>query len=185
MVKMEGKIQLIIGPMWAEKTSELIRRCRRYKHAGKKCVMVKYIEDRRYSEDFIVTHDGNKYEAIACKKLEDIKHQLDILDYDVMGIDEGQFYDDIVEFCEEMANEGKIVIVAALDGTFERKPFKRILELVPLCEDVMKLSGVCMKCGKEASFTRRNSANQGDNVKIIDIGGSDKYMCVCRKCYNI
>ena len=182
---MDGQIQLILGPMWAEKTSELIRRCRRYKHAGKKCVMIKYSEDTRYSENYIVTHDGNKYEAIPCKILEEIKSKLDICMYDVIGIDEGQFYDDIVEFCEELANGGKIVIVAALDGTFERKPFKRILELVPLSEHVIKLSSVCMKCGKDASFTMKNNKNKGNEIKIIDIGGLDKYCSVCRTCYNI
>ena len=51
-------------------------------------------------------------------------------DYDVVGIDEGQFFPDIVKFCDEAANKGKIVVVAALDGTFERKPFGNIVDLV-------------------------------------------------------
>ena len=48
-------------------------------------------------------------------------------DYEVVAVDEGQFYPDIVEFCETLASQDKIVLVSALDGTFERKPFGRIL----------------------------------------------------------
>ena len=75
--------------------------------------------------------------------------------FDVVAVDEGQFFNDIVGVCERLANEGKIVIVAALDGTFQRKPFGNILNLVPLAERLTKLSAVCVECGKEAAFTKR------------------------------
>jgi hypothetical protein len=60
-----------------------------------------------------------------------------------------------VECCEELANLGKIVIVAALDGTFQRVGFGNILNLIPLAESVVKLSAVCMVCFGNASFTKR------------------------------
>lgn len=66
--------------------------------------------------------------------------------YDVVGIDEGQFFSDIVDFCEVLANMNKIVVVAALDGTFERKPFGNIINLIPLAEKVSKLNAVCVYC---------------------------------------
>lgn len=73
----------------------------------------------------------------------------------VVAIDEGQFFPDLVEFAERLANEGHVVIVAALDGTFQRKPFGSVLELIPMAEKVDKLSAVCIDCGREAAFTRR------------------------------
>lgn len=76
-------------------------------------------------------------------------------DYDVVGVDEGQFFEDIVEFCEAAANMGKMVVVAALDGTFERKAFGNIIKLIPLAEKVTKLCAVCVYCTEEAAFTRR------------------------------
>lgn len=79
-----------------------------------------------------------------------------------------------------MANEGKTVIVAALDGTFQRKPFGEVLMLVPLAESVTKLNAVCMVCYKDAPFTRR----LGNETKIELIGGSDMYISVCRTCFN-
>lgn len=97
----------------------------------------------------------------------------------VIGIDEGQFFPDIVEFCEAMANAGKTVIVAALDGTFQRKPFGTILNLVPLAESVVKLTAVCMECFREAAYTKR----LGTEKEVEVIGGADKYHSVCRLCY--
>ena len=101
-------------------------------------------------------------------------------DFSVIGVDEGQFFNDVVEFCENMANQGKIVIVAALDGTFERKPFRSILDLVPLAESVVKLTAVCNICHREAAFTKR----KGNETAVEIIGGTDMYMAVCRRCYH-
>ena len=99
--------------------------------------------------------------------------------YDVVGIDEGQFFEDIIEFCEEAANSGKIVVVAALDGTFERKPFGNIINLIPLAEMVTKLSAVCVYCTREAAFTKRVV----ENKEVQLIGGAEMYKPVCRVCF--
>ncbi|XP_046359361.1 thymidine kinase, cytosolic-like isoform X2 [Haliotis rufescens] len=102
------------------------------------------------------------------------------LKYDVIGIDEGQFFPDVVVFADTMAEKGKVVIVAALDATFQKKGFGDILNLVPLAEHVMKLSAVCMNCYNEASFTKR----KGNETEVEVIGGKDKYLAVCRACFR-
>ena len=79
-----------------------------------------------------------------------------------------------------MADLGKILIISALDGDFRRKPFGRILELVPKAEKVTKLSAVCCICFHDAGFTRRLS----DEKEVTVIGGSDKYIAVCRSCFS-
>ena len=78
-----------------------------------------------------------------------------------------------------MANLGKTVIVAALDGSYQRTPFGDILNLIPLAENVIKLTAVCMICFQEASFTKRIGAEK----ELEIIGGAEKYMAVCRECY--
>jgi len=100
-------------------------------------------------------------------------------EYDVIGIDEGQFFPDI-RWAELMANSGKVVLIAALDGTYQRKPFENIMNLIPLAENVTKLSAVCMNCFGEASFSKRITEEQSLEV----IGGADKYMAVCRDCFH-
>ena len=99
--------------------TELIRRMRRFQVANYACLIVKYAKDDRYSNQDVSTHDRQMTHGIAATLLRDIKSQAH--KFNVIGIDEGQFFPDIVDFCEEMANAGKTVIVAALDGTFQRK----------------------------------------------------------------
>ncbi|XP_059990965.1 thymidine kinase, cytosolic isoform X2 [Lagenorhynchus albirostris] len=120
---------------------------------------------------------GNTMEALPACVLRDVAQEA--LGVAVIGIDEGQFFPDIVEFSETMANAGKTVIVAALDGTFQRKAFGTILNLVPLAESVVKLTAVCMECFREAAYTKR----LGVEKEVEVIGGADKYHSVCRLCY--
>ena len=149
--------QVIFGPMFSGKSTELIRRLQRFKIARYNCLIVKYANDKRYTEDdAIATHDRQMLQAVNATKLNDLKSTFNIVDdYDVIGIDEGQFFPDIIEFAESMANNGKTVIVAALDGTYQRKGFANILELVPLAEHVIKLTAVCMNCFEDGSYTKR------------------------------
>jgi len=111
-----GRIELIMGPMFAGKSTELIRRVKRIEISGKKCLMIKYSADQRYSSDSVCTHDQHKRVAFSCKTLSEVKDNWK--DYDVLGIDEGQFFEDIVDFSENAANEGKIVIISSLNGTY-------------------------------------------------------------------
>ncbi|XP_026077737.1 thymidine kinase, cytosolic-like [Carassius auratus] len=176
--KIRGQIQVIFGPMFSGKSTELMRRVRRFQVAQYSCLLIKYAKDTRYSQTGMATHDMSTMEAVPASRLRDVQSLS--LQACVIGIDEGQFFPDTVEFCEEMANMGKTIIVAALDGTFQRKPFGNILNLVPLAESVVKLNAVCMQCYKEAAYTKRLGAEQ--EVEVI--GGTDKYHAVCRACYG-
>ncbi|XP_026131704.1 thymidine kinase, cytosolic-like [Carassius auratus] len=176
--KTRGQIQIIFGPMFSGKSTELMRRVRRFQVAQYSCLLIKYAKDTRYSQTGMATHDMSMMEAVPACCLRDVWSLA--LQACVIGIDEGQFFPDTVEFCEEMANRGKTIVVAALDGTFQRKPFGNILNLVPLAESVVKLNAVCMQCYKEAAYTKRLGAEQ--EVEVI--GGADKYHAVCRACYG-
>ena len=173
----KGQIHLIFGPMFSGKTTELLRQIVRFTLAKLDCVVIKYSADTRYAVDEAATHDQRMIKAIPCEKLEDVYHV--VKTNDIVGIDEGQFFPDIVPFCERLANEGKIVIVAALDGTFQRKPFGSVLELVPLAESVQKLSAVCMECFNPAAFSKRI----GNDQRVQVIGGAESYAAVCRRCF--
>ena len=175
---MNGMIDLVLGPMFAGKSTELLRRIKRYRVASKKCLVIKYSNDTRYSENCVATHDQQMIEAVSCKDLLDVQQKAE--EFEIIGIDEGQFFDNLVVFCEEMANQGKLVIIAALDGTFERKAFGSVLELIPLAESVTKLDAVCVDWKHSASFTKRLC----DSKETELIGGADIYKPVWRGCYN-
>jgi len=169
--------------MFSGKTTELMRRMRRYSAAGKCCLLIKYAEDTRYGvSDKCYTHDRQTFDAISAVHL--LRISDDFTNVDVIGIDEGQFYPDIVMFCSMMVLEGKIIIVAALDGTFQRQPFGSVLQLIPDADSVVKLNAICMKCHiRDAPFSER--IQDRTSTDIIDIGGKEKYMAVCRRCYTL
>jgi len=174
-----GKIQVIFGPMFSGKSTELIRRMKRYQIANYSCLVAKYDKDDRYDQDGIATHDRQTLGAqISANELMPMFDHAQ--KFDVVGVDEGQFFPDIVEFCEKLADGGTVVVVAALDGTYLRQGFGNILNLVPLAESVVKLTAVCMTCYADASFTKR----KGCEKEVEVIGGADKYLAVCRSCYT-
>eukprot|EP01051_Picozoa_sp_SAG22_P005483 SAG22_NODE_327_length_12278_cov_10.550209_4_plen_414_part_00 len=176
----DGSIALIFGPMFSGKSSELQRRLRRFAVAKKRVLMVKYQGDTRYDDgSTTTTHDRLQHPAMAVARLADVPLAATD-DADVIGIDEASFLPDIVEFCEAQANRGKTVIVASLDGTFQRQAFGRVCELVPLAEEVVKLTAVCTGCGKPAAFSRRLDQT---STEVEDIGGAEKYDAVCRSCF--
>ena len=98
---------------------------------------------------------------------------------DVIGIDEGQFFEDLVESCEFLANNGKIVIVTGLNGNFRREPFDQIVKLIPKCEKIRYLESICFFCKKPAHFSLRTVENESE----IFIGGAEAYRSACRECY--
>lgn len=181
-------IELIIGPMFSGKTTELLRRLNRHKLANKRVLIVKYSQDNRYSKTEVCTHDNIKndksYDIINTTDLNDVADYLQIemensRPIDVIGIDEGQFYEDINIFCDLWANyHNKKIIISALNGDYKRQMFDNLVYLLPICEEITKLTSIC-RCGNDASFTHRKI----NNTKQEIIGGKDIYEPLCRKCF--
>lgn len=177
-----GRIKVYIGPMWARKTSSMSDDVERFYIAKKRCIIVKYINDVRYDHlsvvGSVVTHAKREYEqleTVVTHKLADILDTL--LHYDVIGVDEAQFYPDVVDILQLLANMGKIIFCAALDADFMAQPFRDIPRLIAIAEEVVKLHAVC-KCGALASYTSRLT----DDTDVEKIGGSDMYASLCRSC---
>lgn len=174
-----GCINLILGPMFSSKSTTLDARVERYVLGNRKCIGIKYKNDTRYDNDKIVTHRGNKIDifTVVCLNLYEADEL--VQDYDIIAIDEVQFYKDAVIFCDKWANQGKIVEACGLNGTYERKPFKIITELVPLAQDIIFKTAVCKETGFDAIYSKRTS---NENTEVV-IGGADKYSAVDRITY--
>lgn len=174
---MNGNLNLIIGPMYSGKTSELLSRYLRYKVAGKNCLLIKYDNDKRYDSNKIVTHNLFKQDALNCNNLKEFDDK--ISSYDVILIDEIQFYPDANIFCDKWANQGKIIEASGLNGDFQRKPFQQISLLIPLCDKITHLVAVDKKSGNDAPFTVRLS---NDSQQTL-IGGDNIYQAMNRTNY--
>ena len=168
-------ITLIIGPMFSGKTTELLRRLNRSKIAGKKTILLRPEIDTRDK----LTHDDLKTNGIEEKFLKDLD-DINLDEYVVVGIDEGQFFKNLATHANNLANKGKHVIIAGLDATSEQQPFEEILNTIPFAEEVVKLNAICSFCGSEyGSFTYFKAGRKKDKIVV---GGLDLYQAICRKC---
>ncbi len=183
MANTAGRVDLITGCMFSNKTLTLITWVEKHRIAKKQCAIVKHAIDTRYDSRAqhggIVCNNGMEYSScpiLTASRLSDI----DVTPYDVIGVTESQFFDDLL-VVDQWANAGKIVICDGLDGDSNREPFGQIHKLAPKCEGVIKLNAVCLYCGANAAFTRRITGSSD----CIDVGGAEKYTAVCRQCYNL
>ena len=174
-----GSIELILGPMFSGKSTRLIETIRKYTYKAKKTIMVKFSGDQRYSDKSeVVTHDLIKYDSIDCKNLRDSFEILKI--YDVIGIDEGQFFPDLVEVCEELAMLKKTIIIAALNGDFRTEPFPVISRIISKCDKIKLLKAYCFNCHKDAYFSLRIVKSN----ETVLIGAGEAYKPACRECHK-
>ena len=179
-----GSIELYIGPMFSGKSSMLIKTAKIYESIGKKILAINNKRDTRYGINKITTHDKISINCVMVEKLNDIHRNFskEFKEADIILVEELQFFDDIDFIINAAEKYGKKVVTSGLDGDFQRKPFKSVVNLIPYCDTVTKLRGFCKICrdGTPSLFSKRIVKS----TKNILVGGSDAYIGVCRKHYN-
>ena len=183
-----GWIECICGSMFSGKSEELLRRIKRGVIAKQKVLLFKPSIDNRYDENRVSTHNGNSYDSISIEKSSDILNFVKDTKYDIIGIDEIQFFDnDIVKIINKLADDGIRVIVAGLDMDFKAEPFHPMPEIMAISEMVTKLHAVCNKCGKEASRSQRliNGKPAKYDDPVVVIGAGESYEARCRHSHEI
>lgn len=187
MREKQGWIEVIFGPMFSGKTEELIRRLKRAEIAKQKIQAFKPSRDNRYSVQTVTSHNGISWDAIAVEEPGDILASV-LNGTDVVAIDETQFFNEtIVDICDELAREGKRIIVAGLDLDFRREPFGQMPLLIGRADEVQKLTAICMVCGRNAIFTQRLIEGEPAAIDdpIILVGAKDYYEARCRDCHAV
>jgi thymidine kinase len=173
-------LEIIVGPMFSGKTSKLLEIYKQYKFCDIPVVIVNYYLDKRYHESMVSSHDKMMAPCIQADKLSDILNEQDVINSKVLLINEGQFFEDLYIVVLELLNKGKKIYIGGLDGDFERKKFGQILDLIPLCDKITKLTSLCSICknGTPGIFSMRLTQEKQQTVI-----GSDNYIPVCRNCY--
>jgi thymidine kinase len=178
-----GYLEIILGCMYAGKTSKLISI---YKHnliAEIPTCVINYIDDKRYDLEKLSTHDKI---MIPCLQLRNLSELLEtkkniISENKAIIINEGQFFPDLYQVVSKLVGEyHKSVYICGLDGDYKMNKFGQILDLIPLCDKVEKLHAICTICKKPAPFTKRLT-NETEQTVI----GSSNYIPVCRRCHQI
>lgn len=172
-------ITVIIGPMGAGKSTEILRRERRATIAKQKCISIKYAGDNRYNDEKISTHDKTTGLNTAILTA-DLATVILPTDTHIVIIDEAQFIKNVAAVCIKWIETGatKDIVVAMLNADYSGKPFENMGEIISTADDVMFLSAVCSVCGNDASRTVRLS----DNNDLEVIGGFELYSPRCRSC---
>jgi len=175
-----GWIEVITGSMFSGKSEELIRRLRRAQIARQKVQIFKPRFDTRYADDHIVSHSDMRIGSDNVSASKDLLSLVEP-DTDVVGIEEGQFFDqDLPAVCNELAGRGKRVIVAGLDQDYLGKPFEPMPQLLAIAEYITKTLAICMVCGGPANHTQRLVASS-DRVLL---GAQGTYEARCRRCFD-
>jgi len=203
-----GYLEIILGPMFSGKSSRLVEIYKQCNFCNIPVAVINHSIDKRYDDTLLSTHDKVMIPCIQTNKLRDIWYydeglqgsekngniidnqvvlnRLDdsvkLVAADVIIINEGQFFEDLLPAVEHMLQHNKKIYVGGLDGDFERKKFGQILELIPLCDKVTKMTSLCGICknGTHGIFSKRISSEKEQTVV-----GSDNYIPVCRGCYQI
>ena len=176
----QGWIEVIVGSMFSGKSEELIRRLRRAQIARQKVQIFKPALDTRYAADAIVSHSEMRISSCAVADAQGLLDQVEA-DTEVVGIDEGQFFDaGLPSVCNALADQGKRVIVAGLDQDYLGKPFEPMPQLLAIAEYITKTLAICMVCGNPANHTQRLVASE-DRVLL---GTQGTYEARCRRCFD-
>lgn len=193
-----GYLEIILGGMYAGKTSRLVEIYKQCKFCNISVLVINHSIDNRYDDELLSTHDQVKIPCIKTERLFDIwtdnfnmennvqhipriKYKFNVANSNVILINEGQFFPDLEDFVKKLLEHCKKVYVCGLDGDFERKKFGQILDLIPLCDKVTKLTSLCSLCknGTPGIFSKRITSEKEQTVV-----GSDNYIPVCRFCYE-
>ena len=189
----DGKLELVLGTMFSGKTTYMLSKISFFADLGFKILYLNIDFDNR-SDNIFSTHNmflnSKEYEKkgnvkknvtmIKTKELMNIKFD----NYDIVLIDEAHFFYDLIDYVNLLLKNKKYVIVGSLIGDFKGAKFGQTIDLIPICDNIHRLQAYCSKCAEEkkcnvAIYSKRVSSC----IDTIDIGGSEKYIPVCRKHY--
>ena len=182
-----GFLEVITGPMFAGKTSELIKRIERQAYAKRKVALFKPSIDNRYSTSDVVAHNGLRYKAYVVPTDENgVRMIVDLTSregFEVIGVDEVQFFPmEIVGALNELADRGVYVIASGLNLDFKAEPFPVMKELLIRADNIVYLTAVCTVCGRPATRSQRliDGKPAPRDSPVIMVGGKESYEARCR-----
>ena len=196
MMSETSNLTLILGPMFSGKTTELLRILSIYSKINIKCLFINSIKDNRDNNESFSTHNSmlktsEDFDFIKVNYLNDIFLNKNIKAYEVFGIDEAQFMEDLDSTVLRLYNNyNKKIIVCSLNGDYKRRPYEKVNNLIPYCDNIIKLNSYCYYCSLEnkiikAPYTKLilDYDKYNNDKKLILIGGSEKYKPVCKNHY--
>jgi thymidine kinase len=185
-----GWVEVITGSMFSGKTEELLRRLRRAEIAGQEVAAFTPAVDDRYGEATLGSHAGRTWEAEVVETtgegIAEIPAKLN--GEQVVAVDEANFFpSELVDVCQELAADGRRVVVSGTDQTYRGEPFEPVPQLMAVAEYVDKMQAICTECGEPA--TRNQRLIEGEPAHYDDptimVGAEESYEARCRNCHVV
>lgn len=173
-------LDIVLGPMWAGKSSYILGKIRRYRAIGWNVLVITNSLDDRYGHHVVSNHDNEFLPAFACKELKPLHLDERYKAAQLIILEESQFFPDLFDFTVQAVDgDQKHVVCVGLDGDSERRPFGDILKLIPYCDHVEKITSLCVECcdGTPALFSYRKDSS----TEQIQVGAENSYAPLCRK----
>ena len=178
IAKTKGTGTWLAGPMFAEKTTQLLRRIRINRERGTKCLALKFRGDTRYDVTNITSHNGDREEARGISSLDEIT-DTDLRGVGFVALDEAQCFPHVAKFCQRVADLGIDVTIAGLDTDYKQRPFDTMCGVKDVC-NMELFTAKCVLCTGPAEYSRRIC----NETALIVIGGADKYVACCGACFD-
>lgn len=189
-----GTLQLIVGPMFSGKSTELLRQIHRNRSIGRTVLVVNHAQNQRYNSTGLTTHDAEFVPAEEdCVRTEQLHDLLDVTSplhaafqrADMVVIEELQFFADAYETVTHIVRHTtKCIVAAGLIADYRREPFGDVLRLMPYADQITHLRGLCCLCrdGTPGPFTRRRTRHAAEPTMLV--AAADVYEVVCRRHYD-
>ena len=178
-----GYLEIVVGPMFSGKTSKLLEIYKQCTFCDIPVAVINHSADTRYHDTMLSSHDKVMIPCIQTSALDIVWNNADkeenkvLRSCDVILINEAQFFSDLVPCVVSMLKENKKIYIAGLDGDFKQTKFGTILDLIPLCDKITKLTSLCSICKNRTPgiFSKRLTTEQEQTLI-----GANIYMPVCR-----
>lgn len=172
-------LTIICGPMFAGKTTELIRRVADSRARGLIVRVFKPARDDRYHETDLTSHTGERLPATPIREAATAFEGADV--GTLIVLDEAHFFgSSLVAPVREAIQRGQSVVLAGVDLDHRGEPFEPFPVLMCEADEVVKLRATCEVCGGPAVHSQRMTA-AGDRIVV---GGSEMYQARCRTCFQ-
>src|SRR6185369_8748439 len=172
------RFEMIVGCMSAGKSSELIRRIERARLAYLPTIIVRPATDTRSKPNCVESRNGLASQAIVVESAKEIlKYSSHAV---VIGIDESQFCDDIIDVVHTLLRQKKKLIASGLDLDYRGKPFGPVPHLLAMADRVDKLLAVCRKCGSDFACRTQRVVNSNEQILV----GDSQYEARCIHCFE-
>jgi|TARA_B110000259_G_scaffold96296_2_gene111392 thymidine kinase len=178
-----SELNIILGPMYSGKSTELLRIYNKYKEKYR-ILVINHISDNRYGKNKIYTHNKDSINCLSLLNLSEFYNYIESTqsEFDIILIDEAQFFNDLYDFCKSFTDiPDKIIYIFGLSSDYKREKFGQVIDLIPFADDIKHLKGICKKCkyNKEAPFTLRLNSK----TEQVLVGCENEYISVCRDCW--